>query len=77
MQEYKKINIGKDDIRPTAERYRKDGIPLAMICFAISIPATIPLESSSSSGSKVWASSQTSSERRPGIRAVAQGNSPA
>ncbi len=31
MQEYKKINIGKDDIRPTAERYRKEGIPLAMI----------------------------------------------
>ncbi len=31
MQEYKKINITKDEIVPVAEKMRKDGIALAMI----------------------------------------------
>ncbi len=31
MQDYKKISITKDEVRPTAERMRKDGIALAMI----------------------------------------------
>ena len=31
MQEYKRIDITKDEIVPTAERMRKDGVHLAMI----------------------------------------------
>lgn len=31
MQEYKKIAITKDEVIPTAERMKKDGIALAMI----------------------------------------------
>ena len=31
MQEYKKISITKDEVVPTAERMRKDGVILAMI----------------------------------------------
>lgn len=31
MQEYKRIDITKDDIVPTARRMRENGIPLAMI----------------------------------------------
>ncbi len=31
MQEYKKISITKDEVIPTAERMKKDGVVLAMI----------------------------------------------
>ena len=31
MQEYKRIDIGKDDIIPVAKRMRENGIPLTMI----------------------------------------------
>ena len=31
MQEYKKISITKDEVVPTAERMKKDGVVLAMI----------------------------------------------
>lgn len=31
MQEYRKVNITKDEVIPTAERMRKNGVPLAMI----------------------------------------------